>query len=276
MIRQRLMALLRVQGFEVVGAADGEQALELLTRDRDIRLLLTDYHMPELDGFQLIRKVRRIYSQNELAIIGLSAQDDTTLSAKFLKYGANDYIVRPFLRDEFYCRVHQNIDLLEKIGQIKETAERDYLTGLYNSRYFFAHCEQAVKGHENVALAMLDIDYFKQVNDRYGHDAGDLVLKQVASLISDHAGADTLVARFGGEEFCLLSPVDRDTAVARMNDLCRSLREQPMLLADGTRLNVTMSIGLYCGKKQTSRTMIKFADDNLYRAKGCGRDRVVI
>lgn len=275
LIREQLISLLKVQGFTVFGAEDGEEALDRLGRDKDIRLLLTDYHMPNMDGFQLIRKVRRTFSQNELAIIGLSAQEDSTLSAKFLKYGANDYIVKPFSRDEFYCRVHQNIDLLEQIQLIKNSAERDFLTGLYNRRYFFDHWRQVVKGQETVALAMLDIDFFKKVNDRYGHDAGDQVLKNIATLLKKKVGNDVLTVRFGGEEFCLLWAAEKNVAISKMNDLCQAVRESMAELSDGTSLKVTMSVGLYCGEKKDIGEMIKQADECLYRAKEAGRDRVV-
>jgi diguanylate cyclase (GGDEF)-like protein len=275
LVRDHLIELLKVQGFQVLGAADGQEALDLLNKDKHIRLLMTDYHMPEMDGFQLIRKVRRKFSQNELAIIGLSAQEDTTLSAKFLKYGANDYIAKPFSRDEFYCRVHQNIDSLEQMRQIKESAERDFLTGLYNRRYFFDHWQRVVKKEKSVALAMLDIDFFKTVNDTYGHDAGDLVLKHFATLLKQKVGKDALITRFGGEEFCLLFGSDQADAITRMNDLCRMVRESSTELPDGTSLKVTMSVGLYCGEKQDIEKMIKQADECLYHAKGQGRDQVV-
>jgi len=275
LVRDHLIELLKVQGFQVIGAADGQEALDLLNKDKSIRILLTDYHMPEMDGFQLIRKVRRNFSQNELAIIGLSAQDDNFLSAKFLKYGANDYIAKPFSRDEFYCRIHQNIDILEQIRQIKDSAERDFLTGLYNRRYFFDHWQRVAKKDTPVALAMLDIDFFKKVNDTYGHDAGDLVLKHFATLLKQKVGTDALITRFGGEEFCLLFGSEEAEAVQRMNDLCRMVRESLIELPDGTSLTVTMSVGLSCGENQNIEDMLKSADECLYRAKEQGRDQVV-
>ena len=275
LVRDHLIELLKVQGFQVIGAADGQEALDLLNKDKSIRILLTDYHMPEMDGFQLIRKVRRNFSQNELAIIGLSAQDDNFLSAKFLKYGANDYIAKPFSRDEFYCRIHQNIDILEQIRQIKDSAERDFLTGFYNRRYFFDHWQRVAKKDTPVALAMLDIDFFKKVNDTYGHDAGDLVLKHFATLLKQKVGTDALITRFGGEEFCLLFGSEEAEAVQRMNDLCRMVRESLIELPDGTSLTVTMSVGLSCGENQNIEDMLKSADECLYRAKEQGRDQVV-
>lgn len=275
LIREQLVALLKVQRFQVTEAADGQQALELLNKEGDIKLLLTDYHMPVMDGFELIRKIRRTHSYNELAIIGLSAQDDCALSAKFLKYGANDYIVKPFLREEFYCRIHQNIDLLEQIALIQASAERDFLTGLYNRRYLFRHWNNISNSQHPLALAMVDIDHFKKVNDTYGHDAGDIVLKQVAAVLQRFAGKNTLVARFGGEEFCLLYAAGTPQAEERMNELCREIRTAAVTLSDGNSLTITVSIGLCCACSDNIDEMIKTADSNLYRAKEGGRDRVV-
>ena len=130
------------------------------------------------------------------------------MSARFIKVGANDFITKPFQPEEFYCRVTQNIDLIEKTQALVDAATKDFLTGLYNRRFFFekgvGKLERARRERKSVALAMLDIDHFKSVNDTYGHDVGDEVLQVVSKTLQDSARADDLVARLGGEEFCVL------------------------------------------------------------------------
>ncbi|SOE09890.1 response regulator receiver domain-containing protein [Hoeflea halophila] len=120
--RSILSAMLQAQKFEVVEAASGEQALEAIAANPDIRLVLTDYHMGDMDGYQLTRKLRRNYSDDVLRIIGISNSNDPELSASFLKAGASDFMYRPFVQEEFQCRIAQNIGILMKMEALKKAA----------------------------------------------------------------------------------------------------------------------------------------------------------
>jgi diguanylate cyclase (GGDEF)-like protein len=275
LIRNHLVETLRVQRFNVFSATNGEEALSVISNNSNIRLVITDFHMPIMDGFDLVRKLRRQYSYNDLAIIGLSAQEDPTLSARFLKYGANDYLVKPFSQEEFYCRVHQNVDMLESIRQIKQNAERDFLTGLYNRRYFFDHWQKKLNREKTTAFAMLDIDHFKQVNDTYGHDSGDQVLREISALLIRETPDDALVARFGGEEFCLLFSADKEEATRVAEHLRETISLQKIPVEGQQQLQVTTSIGLYCGNSAEIEKIIKCADEKLYLAKQLGRNCVI-
>ncbi|MFO7831489.1 MAG: diguanylate cyclase [Desulfuromonadaceae bacterium] len=275
-VREYLEKLLRIHRFQVLTAENGEQALALVKKHSDLSLMLVDYTMPGMDGFELIRKVRRKYSQNDMAIIGLSSREDRSLSAKFLKHGANDYTAKPFSRDEFYCRVHQNIDMLISMREIRDRAERDYLTDLYNRRYFFDHWGHFIDKKREIAVAMLDIDFFKKVNDTYGHDAGDEVLRGVAKTIGESQTSKCLVARFGGEEFCMLFNATAAFANEYLNDLCHKIGSKNIEIADGQTLNVTISVGMYCGELLDLDDMLKISDQKLYQAKENGRNQVVL
>ncbi|MEG3639744.1 response regulator [Magnetococcus sp. PR-3] len=112
--RYLLSTLLKIHNFQVFQAVDGEQALAVYQEHPDIRLILTDYNMPNLDGFGLIKKLRAKISRRTLAIIGVTASNDPVLSAKFIKFGANDYLKKPFSAEEFYCRIHLNIEMVEQ------------------------------------------------------------------------------------------------------------------------------------------------------------------
>ncbi|PLX97611.1 MAG: diguanylate cyclase response regulator [Desulfuromonas sp.] len=275
LIRNHLVETLRVQRFNVFSATNGEEALSVISNNSNIRLVITDFHMPIMDGFDLVRKLRRQYSYNDLAIIGLSAHEDPTLSARFLKYGANDYLVKPFSQEEFYCRVHQNVDMLESIRQIRQNAERDFLTGLYNRRYFFNYWQKTLNPNKPTAFAMLDIDHFKQVNDTYGHDSGDQVLREVSALLIREAPADALVARFGGEEFCLLFNADKEEGTRVAEHLRETISRQKIPVEGQQQLQVTTSIGLYCGNCAEIEKIIRCADEKLYLAKQLGRNCVI-
>ena len=120
--RSILSAMLLAQKFEVVEAASGQQALEAIAADPEIRLVLTDYHMGDMDGYQLTRKLRRDHSDDTLRIIGISNSADPQLSASFLKAGASDFLYRPFVQEEFQCRIAQNIGILTKMEALKKAA----------------------------------------------------------------------------------------------------------------------------------------------------------
>ena len=201
-VRRHLMRLLEAHEFIVHEANDGETALDAIARHPEIKVVIADYFMPGLDGVELTRRIRRLRRKDELAVIGISAYGNTILSARFIKNGANDFLNKPFSSEEFYCRVTQNLEMLEYIQKLRETAIRDPLTGLYNRRHFFEaakilHADLA-RGETPMTLAMIDIDFFKKVNDTYGHAAGDEVLKHVAQGLSNRFRGHDVAARLGG------------------------------------------------------------------------------
>ena len=143
--RTLMKQMLEKQLFNVSDAHDGEQALQMLKDDPEIKLLLTDYAMPTMDGFELVKAVRNFRGRDDLAIIGLSGAGKHGLSARFIKYGANDFLTKPFMNEEFHCRVMQTMEQLALIADIKESAYRDHLTGLHNRRYFYQYAEKILK-----------------------------------------------------------------------------------------------------------------------------------
>ncbi|MDC6636361.1 diguanylate cyclase, partial [Leclercia adecarboxylata] len=145
-----------------------------------------------------------------------------------LKNGANDFLRKPFSREEFFCRVSQNVDQLELIGTLQDLATRDFLTGLPNRRCFLEQSQRQLPqlhlDGEQVAVAMIDIDHFKHINDTHGHEAGDDALRAVAAAVAQHARQEDLIARFGGEEFCLLVPgMDEEQAVHYFDELRQAI-----------------------------------------------------
>jgi len=274
--------LLSSYGFRVLLAANGEDGLRALEQDPGIRLVITDHEMPGLTGVELSAKLRERYARDRLAIIGVSGAHRPELVAQFLKNGANDFLHKPFSREEFFCRVSQNIDNLDLIGTLQDLATKDFLTGLSNRRHFFERAEHYLaalrENQRRIAIAALDIDHFKKVNDNFGHDGGDLALKAVARALQAHARSEDVVARFGGEEFVVLTG-DLDAGAAREH--FEALRERiaalQVELPDGRRFSLTVSIGLCCPPAEgvePLHTLLNEADRLLYLAKAGGRNRV--
>ena len=279
-VRSYIKHLLSIYQFNVLEAADGIEALQILKANSAISLVLTDFNMPNMDGVELTKSIRQRYSSQDLAIIGMSTYGSNQLSAHFLKIGGSDFINKPFLEEEFFCRINQNMELLEHIRELKYLATCDYLTGLYNRRYFFEQSKNRIKQQrhsEHMAVALLDIDFFKKINDTYGHDAGDIVLKQLGKMLQKAFIGRDIVARYGGEEFCFfLLNHTKDQALQRLEDLRMQIETDSFILSDGRILKVTASIGVYVGLINTFEEALNIADKGLYQAKENGRNQVCL
>lgn len=276
--RNMIRALLLQHNFQVLLAEDGEAGLNMLRQHPDTKLVLSDYNMPGMDGFELTSKIRQAYPRDGIAIIGLSAQGSGEMSAKFLKNGANDFLTKPFSQEEFYCRVMQNVETIENIQAIRDAANRDYLTGLYNRRYFFevgsGQFNEAKAEGGHLAVAMMDVDFFKKVNDNYGHDGGDVVLKHMARMIEE-TFADHLPARFGGEEFAVMfQGMDADE-VEDLLDAFRVQVENSVVPFGDEEIRFTLSIGYTTTLGNSVDDALALADEGLYAAKEGGRNQVV-
>ena len=265
----------------MVTARDGEEALQIINKHPDIQLVITDSDLPQMDGFHLCQKVRTKHSQENLAIIGLSSSDNRGLGVRFLKSGANDVMMKDsFQVEEFYSRVNNCVETIDLIAQIREAAIRDFLTGLYNRRHFFDAGEVMLSNSHrdgvNLICAMMDIDFFKKVNDTHGHDVGDVVIQQVSTIIQSKMLETDIVARFGGEEFCVLAA---DMEISQAEKLFDEIRDQientPILFDNGQgSISVTISIGVCTVIADSLEEMTKLSDDLLYDAKEGGRNCV--
>ena len=268
-VRNHVVQLLEHQYISTAQAENGAEALVQLKSDTAITFVITDHDMPEKDGVSMIREIRQNCDRNRLPVLGLSATDDATLTAQFLKAGANDFLNKPFNPEEFYCRVHQILDMKEATNELYRMANQDALTGLWNRRYLF---NQACSGCSVRNIAMLDIDYFKKVNDNYGHDGGDTALITIAKILSLYFPND-IVARFGGEEFCIQACGEFDDFANRLDKL-RQRIEKTTITHNDTAFKITISIGA-APSDVSLEQQIKLADNRLYQAKEDGRNRVI-
>ncbi|GAA68628.1 diguanylate cyclase [Pseudoalteromonas arctica] len=273
--RSLMKQMLEKQLFDVTDAHDGQQALEILKANPDIKLLMTDYAMPSMDGFELVKAVRNFRGRDDLAIIGLSGAGKHGLSARFIKYGANDFLTKPFMNEEFHCRVLQTMEQLSLISDIKESAHRDHLTGLHNRRYFYQYAEKLLKSkNQKNTLALLDIDFFKNINDTLGHEGGDQALKQVGSLIRSTFSKFT-VARVGGEEFAIILPeIELERGREYFEAFRKKMASYDFSISDKS-IKITTSIGLADFQDTSLTQAMRVADKALYEAKNQGRNCVV-
>ncbi|OPZ20798.1 MAG: Response regulator PleD [candidate division BRC1 bacterium ADurb.BinA364] len=278
--RRALRSLLEIHQYRVHEAADAATALAILEQIPSIKLVLADFIMPDIDGCQLTQMIRRRHPKEDMAIIGLSDQGAERLSSHFLRSGANDFIHMPCSPEEFYCRVSQNMEIMELFARLKDSSERDWLTGLYNRRFFFEIAqkafERAKRRETDLIIAMIDIDHFKWVNDTHGHAAGDAALVQVAYLLANSLRSADVVCRFGGEEFCVLAVDMNAEDSPRVFDKLRRAVETASLAIGDKELRVTVSIGISAKRLGSLDDCIRQADEALYEAKAGGRNRVVM
>ena len=268
---------LRINVFE---AKDGQEALDIMESNEDISLILTDYNMPRMNGIELTSRLRRQCNKDTLAIIALSATDDERILSDFIKAGANDFLAKPHRFEELNARVQSNLDLLDLFKKIQDLANKDFLTGSYNRRYFFeaskAIVEKNVRKERNIVLATLDIDHFKRVNDTYGHDIGDIAIQEITTILDANLRTSDLVARFGGEEFCiLLEDISIENTKILFEKIRLNFEKNEIKLKRGV-LKYTVSLGVSYGRSNDINKMIKVSDEALFEAKESGRNKVVI
>jgi len=279
--RSQVKSLLQHQMFKVLVAAHGEEALAFLRDNPDIKLILTDYLMPVIDGVELTKEVRKLYSKNELSIIAMTASNQELISAKFLKIGVNDFINKPFTREEIACRINNSLDSLEYIAKIEDMAQNDFLSGLANRRYFFdamqTYYKETKKKNESFALALIDVDSFKQINDTLGHNVGDAVIVELARALEKQLTHEHLIARLGGDEFCVvLKNSDQKKALEFFLKLKNAISPLHIKVKEAKNLNVTVSIGVTFNDLESVEEMINQADKALYTAKKNGKNRVEV
>lgn len=278
--RSAMKFLLEAQKFVVVEASSGKEALKMLEENPEVRLLITDYNMPKMDGFQLVSRIREKLPKDKLAIIGISAYGTSLMSARFLKAGASDFLTKPFLEEELFCRINQNLEMLEYIDTIKNISNIDFLTGIFNRRYLFRFgqklYENAKRGNIDLTAALVHIDRLGEINDKYGFEVGDNVVKEIAQMLTRNFRAADIVVRFGGEDFAILATnMDKSYTTQVFERIRTRIAERKITCCDHT-LSITASIGVTTRFGDSLEGMVKRADSLRYQAKQDGRDCVVV
>jgi two-component system, cell cycle response regulator len=258
--------------------------------DGNYDLLIVSLGLENFDGLRLCSQLRSLERTRNVPILAVVEPDSNARMLRGLEIGVNDFLMRPIDKNELLARARSQVRkrryterLRDNVQMSIEMAITDALTGLYNRRYMESHLttlvEQGAARGKPLAVLVIDIDYFKAINDGHGHDAGDDVLRDFALRIKRSIRGIDLACRYGGEEFVLVMP-ETDMAVAAMvaERLRRRIAAEPFAISEGKRsIPVTISIGIAAlrGRDDTAASLLKRADQALYRAKRDGRNRVV-
>ncbi len=279
--RNDVKKILQNLQFQVFTAAHGEEAMNYFADNPDIKLVVSDYGMPVKDGLAVLKELREQKDKNELGVIMMTSANENVSGAVFLKNGANDFIAKPFLKEELICRVNNTIENMENINKIANFANKDFLTGLFNRRYFYDDMQGYLASLEEnpmpYAVAVIDVDGLKNINDKYGQDSGDKILKLLAKKLIDDTKSSDIAARFGGGEFCvLLKNVSQEDAVKFFVGLRAAIAANPVNIKNES-VKISVSIGVTFGKSDyNADEILELADEALYKAKQNGRNRVEI
>jgi diguanylate cyclase (GGDEF)-like protein len=273
---QRIMKSMIEQGeHEVVPFGNGREALDFINADKDVRALITSAEIGTMSGIELCAATRNLAgTQRALYILLMSSNDDFHLVVRALDHGADDFIHKPPYAEELRARLRAADRFTSMQQELIRHANTDFLTGLLNRRAFFEIAIKACRdatAEQPLSAILFDIDHFKEVNDRHGHDAGDNVLQGVAA---EALKLEAIAGRLGGEEFCLLVRCALTDAMDVANDLRRAIGG--LRFGRDREITVTSSFGISEWESgDTADQLLRRADVALYEAKRSGRDRVV-
>jgi diguanylate cyclase (GGDEF)-like protein len=294
---QWLVEVLQREGYRVQIAQDGREAIRRVRTDPP-DLVLLDMILPDMDGLEVLRILKARSEDQFIPVILLSVKADLDSRVAGLRIGADDFLAKPFAAAEIQARAAAMLrikTLQDQLRSAKEQLEKlsvtDGLTGLYNHRHFeerlheeFRRCHRY---SDPVALIMLDLDHFKTINDRYGHPFGDRVLRGTAELISTTIRDPDICARYGGEEFAIILPkahlqgalvvaerVHRDMA---QKTYSIEVNESGRVRSTEVRVTASLGVAFYPSKDVNSpESLVKLADEALYRAKREGRNTICL
>jgi two-component system cell cycle response regulator len=295
--RNILAGVLKKWGYDVQAVKDGQAVWDILQQPDAQRLVILDWMMPGLDGLEVIRRLRALSTEQPPYVILLTSKDEKEDIIVGLETGANDYVKKPFDQGELFARVRvgqRSVELQTKLYETQQTlahlAMHDPLTGILNRR---AILEQLTKelsraqrrsqgtglstpGALRCAVGFFDIDHFKQINDGYGHLAGDEVLKGVAGILISHLRSYDSLGRMGGDEFLVVAPeIDEEQSKHLFERLSTAISGCKILTA-ASEVSVTVSIGVAMAEPANELDIIlESADAAMYQAKRAGANCVV-
>jgi diguanylate cyclase (GGDEF)-like protein len=286
-IRRLVRLFLRRAGFETIECTTGAEAREALTT-QPWDLAILDRKLPDADGALLCQELKAMPELRSRYIIMLTGEADQEDKVEGLELGADDYITKPFQYPELLARIRAGKRIVDLQKELLETNKRlellsitDGLTKLHNHRHFQDELARAFEESQRydrpLSLAMIDIDFFKKINDTWGHAVGDEVLKAVAALFRDSVRSTDLVARYGGEEFAVMMPETELDDGITFAEKIRTLIESTDIKTQSGVIKATVSIGVASvphSRIHTSKELIVAADRALYRAKKAGRNQV--
>ncbi|MBT9439063.1 MAG: diguanylate cyclase [Desulfobacterales bacterium] len=282
------------EGYEVLEAEDGHEAWSIFQKEKDnIYIALLDWMMPKMDGIELCRRIRKTPVKHYVYIMFLTSMRDIEDIVEGLETGGDDYMTKPFVREELISRIRVGGRIAVLQRKLNEANRKlhilaitDPLTGILNRREFLKRLQVEIyrvsREKKFYSLIMLDIDHFKRVNDTLGHTAGDMVLIEIADRLKTELRPYDLIGRYGGEEFLIGTPGANSEIRRNIAERIRASICKKPFHAGNKELDITASLGITsaipAGNKKDMihllKDMIERADSALYRAKNAGRNRV--
>lgn len=278
--RKLLNLILHKEGFQISSAQHAMEALPLAVEERPA-LVMLDLTLPGIDGLEFCRMLKENAVTQGIPVIIISSRTRGSDVMKALNAGAFDFIKKPIDEMEVIARVRSALRHRQNEQRLLNMAVRDSLTGLYNHGLIIdlltKELYNSFRKQRPLVYVMIDVDHFKSINDNYGHQAGDEVLKTIARLFEETLRRGDYLGRYGGEEFAMIFPgLDRENGVP----LCERLRrtvENHAFTFDGSRIPVTISLGAFEAspdREWGAKDVVQLADGALYTAKESGRNRV--
>ncbi|MGR3292959.1 MAG: diguanylate cyclase, partial [Candidatus Scalindua sp.] len=288
--RHRLEKLLTDMDFEVVSCKGGLDAWNVIQSKNAPNILILDWMMPGMDGLEICRKVRKQAREPYTFILLLTSKDKHDDLVKGMEAGADDYITKPFNHSELKARlkagkriVELNEELLSVRNNFEKQAIHDKLTGLYNRHYMVEILEKEFSRTQryqtDLSCLLIDLDYFKDVNDTFGHAFGDFVLREFSASLAQRERKADISIRYGGEEFLLLLPNTGIAGARSAAEKIRAVCEKKRYDDGNNSTSITTSIGISSVKYHQlheSNELLALADKALYRSKAEGRNRVTV
>jgi len=291
--RTILAGVLKKWGYDPVTVHDGQEAWNALQEPGCPSLVIMDWMMPGIDGLEVIRRVRSTLTEQSPYIILLTSRDEKSDIYLGLETGANDYICKPFDNEELWARIRvgqrtvelQN-NLLETRQNLAHLAAHDPLTGIFNRRAILdqlskelARSRRELSGSSPpgaLCVGFFDIDHFKQINDRFGHAAGDMVLCAIGDTLKSHLRKYDSFGRLGGDEFLIVAPsMDEPNFKSLFERLCTAIAEMTLKTSAGD-ITLTISMGVAVALPNSDgEQLLNQADEAMYRAKKEGGSRVI-
>ncbi|WP_448548655.1 diguanylate cyclase [Thalassotalea fusca] len=274
---------LTAEGYSVIFAESGEQALEVLSL-QNVSLILLDMYMPGLSGLDTLKRIKSSNNHANTPVIMLSSSHDGNEIVAALELGADDYVTKPYLAKVLLARIRTSLRLIQKTKALEALAKIDFLTDI-NNRASFEELSgkaisQANRCNQSLSFAMMDIDFFKKVNDTYGHEAGDKVLKAFGQNLKNQVRDYDIIGRVGGEEFAVCMPNTIDEHAIFACDRIRQHTEKLEIDVGNNHgnISITVSIGVVSvqGGTTSLENLMRIADKALYEAKSKGRNRVIM
>ncbi|MFZ5988506.1 MAG: diguanylate cyclase [Bacillota bacterium] len=268
------------EGYQVYSVDQGLSILNLVYEIKP-NIILLDIMMPELDGFEICKLLKTDSETKDIPIIMITAKTDSKDIRMALELGAFDYIKKPVDEVEVIARVRSALRFKEYHDKLKEMTMKDGLTGVYNHRLLIELFEKEytrqIRKGGNIAFIMIDIDHFKRINDTYGHTAGDMIIREVANILTTMTRRSDIVGRYGGEEFGIfVSEINLDNVYKFCEKIRKKIEDYEFNIGDRI-IHITISMGV-CLKEASDNIsyldIIKISDAALYSAKENGRNKV--